>query len=197
MTKRLYYYVDETGQDTQGRLFIVGIVIADSDDASEGRDELAGLCRLIEQETGKRAKWHKTTRAKNAAYMRRVIGERVMQGRLCFAVHYDTREYVPFTVNDIERAIRVSGLIEYRAFILFDGLPRSQEQAIGAMLKKRGVLVYKVRGADDETDVLIRLADAVCGLVREATEGNQAMLEIFNAAIKRGVLRDVADVGKE
>ena len=31
MTQKFYCYVDETGQDTQGELFIVSVVIADQE----------------------------------------------------------------------------------------------------------------------------------------------------------------------
>lgn len=49
---KLYCYVDESGQDTEGRLFIVGGVIT-----TQERDELTALCEQIERNVGKRNKW--------------------------------------------------------------------------------------------------------------------------------------------
>lgn len=53
--RRLYCYVDETGQDTRGALFIVAVVIAEED-----AEHLRRVCERIERETGKRAKWIRT-----------------------------------------------------------------------------------------------------------------------------------------
>lgn len=51
--KKLYCYVDETGQDTKGEIFVVSVIVAQKD-----RDEIMELLETIEQETGKKAtKW--------------------------------------------------------------------------------------------------------------------------------------------
>lgn len=49
----------------------------------------------------------------------------------------------------------------------------------------------KVRGASDETDALIRLADAVCGFVRAALEGQSDMRTLFDEQVRLGVVREV------
>lgn len=52
-----------------------------------------------------------------------------------------------------------------------------------------GIRFKKVRGVrKDENDALVRLADAVCGLVRAAMEGQDPMKELFERALKRGFL---------
>jgi hypothetical protein len=43
MTEKLYCYVDETGQDTRGDLYIVSVVVADDE-----RDRSIELCEAIE-----------------------------------------------------------------------------------------------------------------------------------------------------
>ena len=61
MTKRhpkqkLYCYVDETGQDTKGDLFLVALVVTGSE-----RDELIREAERIEETSGKGLmKWRKT-----------------------------------------------------------------------------------------------------------------------------------------
>jgi hypothetical protein len=47
--QKLYCFVDETGQDTSGRLFIVSVVVAPKE-----RQALSGTLRAIEVETGKK-----------------------------------------------------------------------------------------------------------------------------------------------
>jgi hypothetical protein len=46
--EKLYLYVDETGQDTGGRLFIVGVVVTD-----EENETYRHRCQAIEHESGK------------------------------------------------------------------------------------------------------------------------------------------------
>ncbi len=53
--QRLFCYVDESGQDTEGQLFIVSVVLAQAE-----RDSLISLWEQIEQQSGKgSSKWVK------------------------------------------------------------------------------------------------------------------------------------------
>jgi hypothetical protein len=196
LMKKLYCYVDETGQDTEGRIFIVGMVIAD-----ESRDQLVESCELIEQETVRLSawKWSRTADAPKLAYMRRVM-DMIEQGRrhyaaLCFVIYHNTTDYLSVTADAIERAVRSQPLGEgeaYNVTVLFDALPRTKEQELGAMLHKRKLKIRKVRGVRrDEADALIRLADAVCGLARDAQEGRRAARALCDRGSRRGTLREV------
>mgnify|MGYP001561723993 CR=1 FL=1 len=50
---KLYCYVDENGQDTKGKIFIVSVVVT-----TKERNELLILCEHLEKITGKRKdKW--------------------------------------------------------------------------------------------------------------------------------------------
>ena len=55
--QKLYCYVDETGQDTFGQLFLVSVVITGSE-----RDDLRRQLRKIEKESGKKQKKWKSAR---------------------------------------------------------------------------------------------------------------------------------------
>jgi hypothetical protein len=60
-------------------------------------------------------------------------------------------------------------------------------------LRRSGIRAKKVRGVrKDENDALIRLADALCGFVRLAVEGNRAMQALLNTALANGFLKDVS-----
>jgi hypothetical protein len=50
----------------------------------------------------------------------------------------------------------------------------------------------RVRGVKDESDALVRLADAVCGLMSAAVEGQPTMAALFERGIETGWLRDVS-----
>jgi hypothetical protein len=61
--QKLYCYVDETGQDTEGRLFVVAVVVIGLE-----KDRLLQLCEDMESISGKgKFKWGK------AGYRQRMV----------------------------------------------------------------------------------------------------------------------------
>jgi len=66
------------------------------------------------------------------------------------------------------------------------------EQVVGLQLRRSGIHAKKVRGLKDESDALIRLVDAICGLVRGAIEKQPAMRALLDQGIQRGMLRDLS-----
>jgi len=188
MMHKFFCYVDETGQDTRGELFIVAVVIA-----GEERDQLCQVCEDIERDSRKgRRKWVKTRYNRRLAYIRQVLERPIFEGKLHFAVYRDAQDYSSLTVQTIARALSATGETDYKATIFIDGLPRSLERTVGLQLRRSGIRAKKVRGLKDENDALIRLADAVCGLVRGATEEQPAMKALFEQGMRTGVLRDLS-----
>jgi len=54
------------------------------------------------------------------------------------------------------------------------------------------IRVRKVRGVrKDESDALIRLADALCGFVRGAVEGQEAMQGLLEQGKRTGFLKEL------
>jgi adenylate kinase family enzyme len=122
-----------------------------------------------------------------------VLKRPIFEGKLHFAVYRDVQNYSSLTVQTIARALSEMDETDYKATILIDGLPRSLERAVGLQLRRAGVRAKKVRGLKDEKDALIRLADAVCGLVRGATEGQAAMRALFERGIQTRILKDLSE----
>jgi hypothetical protein len=175
--QKLFCYVDETGQDTRGELFIVAVVAT-----GQERDQLRRTCEAIERDSRKgRRKWVKTTYSRRLAYIQKVLEKPIFRGKLNFAVYRDTQDYSSLTVQVIIRALHITSETDYGATILIDGLPRSMEQVVGLQLRRSGIHAKKVRGLKDESDALIRLADAICGLVRGAIEGQPAMRTLLDS----------------
>lgn len=52
-------------------------------------------------------------------------------------------------------------------------------------------MISKVRGVRDESHVLIRLADAIAGFIREYEEGNEYARRLYELGIKNKVLNKV------
>jgi len=188
MSSKLYCYVDETGQHTQGRLFIVSVVVADWE-----RDNLLEACEAIEAQTGKgRTKWIKTLYERRIAYIQRILDNPLFAGRLNFAMFRDVRDYSQATAQTVAEAIRATGVADYRASVTIDGLPQAQERSVASALRHQGVRLRQVRGVKDESNALVRLADALCGLVSAAMEGQPRMVVLFERGVATGYLRDVS-----
>ncbi len=188
MARKLFCYVDESGQDTRGELFIVSVVVSEQE-----KEQFRQVCEDIERESHKgQRKWTKTTYDRRRDYIRRVLNTPIFIGKLNFAIYRDSLDYSALTVQTIVRTLAAIGAVDYKATVLIDGLPRPLEQAVGRQLRQQGVNAKKVRGVKrDENDALIRLADAVCGLVRGAVEGQPAMRAFVEQGLRVGVLREL------
>jgi hypothetical protein len=189
MPQKLYCYVDESGQHTFGRLFVVSVVLV-----GPKRDDLLQACEAIEERTGKgRRKWIKTPYDRRAAYIQQLLDTPLFCGKLYYAHFENTRDYTGATAWAIVGAIRAAEPGDYKATVIIDGLIRDQEPIAAVALRRLGVRLRKLRGARDESDALVRLADAVCGLVVAAGEGQEVMLELFNRAVETQFLQDISD----
>ncbi len=79
--QKLFCYVDESGQDTKGDLFLVSMVIV------EGvKKELRDNLERVEKKTGKgKWKWIRSRKAQRADYMRAVLRIPELKRRIYFA----------------------------------------------------------------------------------------------------------------
>ena len=185
---KLYCYLDETGQDTQGRLFVVAAVIT-----GDERDRVRRLLERLEYTSGKgQKKWSKATRAQRQAYMAPVLQAPALHERLFYARFTQTTTSLPCVLHTAALAMTtVAAGQDYRATVLIDGLQRAERFRVGVGLRHLQVAVRRVRGLRDESDAFIRLADAVAGFVRGHLEGRADVTPLFQEAIRGRVLREV------
>lgn len=166
----IHVYIDESGQDTEGEMFIVSVVVALGDPV-----DLSQRVAQTEQVTHKRRKWHKSTDAINLAFIRRANSDLAGLVVAYVEITKGIDNYFEAVANTTAKALQHLGIENKRAFVHFDGLPRTKERQLGSMLRYRGVHTYKVRGIEDEKEPLIRLADAICGLTRKSALGTSDM----------------------
>ena len=187
-TEKLYCYVDETGQDTLGQVFIVAVAIAKDD-----RDEIVELLDTIEQETGKKAtKWMKTAQVRRVEYMKRVLQSEHFRNRIFYSHSGGTQSYTKITLKTITSAVEAAKTSDhYKASVFIDGLSRYAWRKTSSELRRMGLFTEKVRGVTDESHPMIRLADAIAGLVREKGEEKAYAVELFDMGVKNGTLREV------
>ena len=183
--QKLYCYVDETGQDTKGKYFIVSVIIAQAD-----RDQLVELLEALEQATGKKAtKWQKTAKEIKRRFIEQVLQNNLFQGKIFYSKYEDAATYQELTVLTVAAAIHSAKRQDkYKASIFIDGLQKSEVMVVGAKLRKIGVSTEKVRGVRDESHAIIRLADAIAGFIREYEEGREYARVLYELGIKHKTL---------
>jgi urease gamma subunit len=189
---KLYCYVDETGQDTQGRLFIVvAVVVADE------RHKLDMYLEEAEKASGiGKKKW---VRAKAAPESRdqylESVGAGDFRNKLFYSKYTETGTgaYEHLTVLAIAQAVnqyrekhRLKD--EYKVSVTIDGLKRSEETRVGKQLRELGIKSRKIRGARDASEPLIRLADRIAGLVRDADDKGKTYQTLRRHLEKRGII---------
>jgi hypothetical protein len=152
--KRFTVYIDESGQDTKGELFVVGVVVTESE-----RDILLQELLRIEQESGKKnIKWHKARHVFRVRYIQLVVQSPLFLRTMLFEMFHGSKQYLSMTSYATAKAILAkAGEREYRATIFVDGLNRREVALFKKELKALHIRKKKVRGVRrDENNAFIR-----------------------------------------
>lgn len=188
VAKKLYAYVDESGQDTKGLLFVVSVLVVES-----ARDALRAELETIETKTGKKnIKWHKARPASRQAYINAINRLRLLKNSIFFNRFSTGTAYLELTAFATAKAIlkRASG--NYKIAVYVDGLNRREAPVFTKALRDLRIHARKVRGVrKDENDAFIRLVDAVCGLIRDADEKNPWAVSMLQQLGDTGVITEL------
>ena len=184
--QKLYCYVDESGQDTEGRLFLVSVVVL-------GQDLEPFQKQLEEIELSSRKgnrKWFHSNAKRREAYIREIIERKPFRGSIFYSYYEDSKAYFDLTVFSTAKAVLNKACGPYETTVLVDGPKRSERHRFSAGLRRLNIRVRKVRGVrKDENEPLIRLADAIAGFVRDFLEGNTVMKDLYQKAEARGIIQ--------
>lgn len=187
--QKLYCYVDESGQDTKGDIFIVSVVVTSSE-----RDKLLLLCEKIEVESGKgKFKWGKAENTHRLDYLKRVFTSKHFKEKLRYSIYHHQVNYDMATIVGIAKAVHYKEPRDYTTLVYVDGLTKTKRHEYGSELRKLGVPTRKVQGVTkDENNSLTRLADAIAGFIRDVLDGGTGKIkEIFKEAVDNESLVEV------
>lgn len=193
MTQKLYVDSDESGQDTEGRLFVVATGVLPAEEQERHRQ----LLERIERDSGKgKRKWTQATPRQRRPYMESILQLTAFHGRLLYARFLETLDYERCMLNTIASSVtHVAEGQPCKATILIDGLPKSlrarSAAALREQLPRERIPIDKVRGLNEQSDPLIRLADSVAGMVRHAMPGRAEAVLLLEEAQRRNVLREM------
>lgn len=167
MLIKLYCYVDETGQDTGGKFFLVAIVVKESKEL----DSLEGKLEAIEERSGKRQlKWKKIKHEVKKKYLEEILKLPELRQAIFYSVYENTKAFSSLTSLTIAKAILAKENKNYTATVIIDGLNDKEREKVGNDLKKLKIKYRKIRGMKDEKSIFLRLADAMAGFLREVKE---------------------------
>lgn len=167
MVIKLYCYVDETGQDTLGELFLVAVVLKEKD----GLTELEKRLEEIERTTGKRQiKWRRIARRVRERYLEELVQIKELKNSIFYSVYHDSKEYSRLTSLTIAKAVLAKEVGNYTVTVIIDGLNARERDTVREELKKLKIKYRKIRGMKDEQNAFLRLADSMAGFLREVLE---------------------------
>ena len=188
-SKRIDLCVDESGQDTRGKLFVVAVVVI----AAERSDEIRKVYEALEKSSGKgKVKWASAKKDKRLAYLQTAIQRAPsLDVKFFYCIFRQTTDYDGATVEGIARAInRLPGSVS-RVYVHVDGLTEPKCSKYKRRLRQLGCRRVKdVRGVRKrQNEPLVRLADTMAGAGGEWEKHKAPDLEeIFSEAKRSGTL---------
>ncbi len=185
--EKLYVYVDESGQDTEGVYFVVVAVVLL--EGSVSVSELEKTLERIERETRKgKSKWRPTKFRVRTAYLSHLLQIPQLERTLFYMSFRETNDYTELTAVTIAQAIlkRVSG--DYQAYIMVDGLKDKDKPRISKTLQRRGIRRRKLRGGKEQNSALLRLADAMAGFIRDYEEGQPYTQDLYRRFVNQRIV---------
>ena len=183
---KIYCYVDESGQHTQGDFFSVAVVIVKT---VEMRDNGEDVLLEVERTTEKGStKWTKTHYLRKVRYLRAITTLSELKNCLFYSTYTDTRDYVGATVDTIARMVQqyITDIETHELIVVVDGLDKQEKRQIARRLKQAGVIYKKVRGVKDEGSAWIRLADAIAGFSWDIYQNKPYIQNLYSDLQRRG-----------
>ena len=159
--QKLYAYVDESGQDTKGRLFVVGIVMLEQE-----REKIAQELERIEEQSKKLVKkWHRASRDNRIAYFEGITRSRVFHDTLFFEIFTENKKYIEMTSYATAKAIlkKTSG-DNYTAAIFIDGFRKREIEVFTQGLRDLRIKRRKVRGVKKGRAVALFVLRMLCAV---------------------------------
>lgn len=164
-------YTDESGQDTHGKVFVVCTIIV----PSESSTTIETALNDIEKESGKLQKWFASGDHKRHQYANQIIKNKILNNmEIIYSRNENKKDYIKLTAAHIAKAILFYAKSEkYIAKIFIDKMDKRTLNLIQKEIKLFHIRYKKIRGLSDDSNSLIRLADAMCGMLRDLNKRNR------------------------
>jgi Protein of unknown function (DUF3800) len=192
LMQKLCCFVDESGQETSGRIFVVTVIIS-----GERYKQLMTLCETYERLSQKgRRKWHSADPKPRLDFIRLVIGDSRFEGVLCYSTFQNQVKpaFDAFTVDTLASVIASKldkGHYVVEAWI--DGLSKTKRTEYANSLRGKGLQnVHLHRVRKEDSNALIRLADSLAGLLRDAIDAKYPeAVQLAQRGQRNGIIVEV------
>lgn len=164
--KKLYCFVDETGQDTKGEFFLVSIVLKEK----EGLDDLEHKLLKIESSTKRFLRWKKLSFDDKVMLLGTLGKIPELKNAIYYSVYRDSLAYTPLVSLSIAKAILAQNSAETITTVTIDGLNNRDREIVSHELKRLKIRYRKIRGLKDEQSVFLRLAHVFANFLRDYVE---------------------------
>lgn len=187
--KKLYCYVDETGQDSKGVVFFVCCSIILS---PELKEKIERKLDRIEEKVNKKGKWHKTKWCTKEDYLRAVLKISELRKNVYIRKFFNTIDYFNKTIEAIIDSLKFDKkYFKAKSVIIIDGLPRQSEPRVAKHLRSANLYIDKVRGLKDESSSLIRLSDALVGFARDFLKNKDYAKKYYPIFLNKGIIIEI------
>ncbi len=185
--KKVYCYVDESGQDPKSEFFVVVAVVNDKEQSA-----MRKVLLEVEKQarTGKR-KWHKSKPERRQQYINTILNRKIAKGEIYFGHYKKPLPYFLPMLETISKALSAQHSHNYQAIVCIDGIDKKKAGEITNALRIRGIRLPMVRSKRDESEPLIRLADMWAGCIRGAFLNKESSKQLFEKAKKEKHIIDV------
>jgi hypothetical protein len=140
--QKLYAYVDESGQDTRGAMFLVSVVVTGA-----ARDAARRALQGIERASGKRVrKWTRSRVRERVAYIEQCLDRGSLLGLVYYSYYRNTRAYVDLLILSTAKALHARVMDRPTATVFVDGLVYAERRRFAAGLRKMNPPRSKLRG---------------------------------------------------
>lgn len=174
--KKLYCFVDETGQDTKGEFFLVSIVLKEKEDL----DDLEKKLLKVESSSGRFLKWKKLSFGDKVQLLDELGKIPELKNAIYYSVYHDSLAYTPLISLSIAKAILAQDKDKTISTVTIDGLSVKDREVVSHELKKLKIRYRKIRGLKDEQSVFLRLAHVFANFLRDYKEKQKYTVPVFS-----------------
>jgi hypothetical protein len=185
--KKLYCFVDETGQDTGSQVFVVVAVIVTSN-IETVRQRLEELEKYTKIGV---IKWHKS----NYKFRIEFLEEFLRQDNEDLYIYFLKVKKPVFywlpTIEVLQKSIPNHSGSKTQVIICVDGLDKFSSKKYTNALRSKDLKIKLAKGPRDESEPLIRLADRWAGCIRMSLSANKDCETLVARAKKRSLLKEI------
>ena len=185
--QKLYCYVDETGQDSRSKVFVVVAVVTEKE-----QQKLRQQIVSAEQEAGLGlSKWNNASHRRRIKFLSIMLERSIGKGDVFYGSYQKPIPYFFPMLDLIAKAIKAKVKREYQTRIYVDGVDSKKARELTNALRIEGISLEMVKSRRDESEPLIRLADRWAGCVRAHLEGKKEAKSLVIKAKQTGYLREI------